>query len=24
VKIKANRFDLLKDDIAFTILVPVE
>jgi len=24
VKIKANRFDLVKDDIAFTILVPVE
>ncbi|MEH7275870.1 YpmS family protein [Neobacillus vireti] len=24
VKIKANRFDLIKDDIAFTILVPIE
>ncbi|MDM5331353.1 YpmS family protein [Neobacillus sp. CF12] len=24
VKIKVNRFDLVKDDIAFTILVPVE
>ncbi|MEH7176555.1 YpmS family protein [Neobacillus vireti] len=24
VKIKANRFDLIKDDIGFTILVPIE
>jgi uncharacterized protein YpmS len=24
VKIKANKFDLIKDDIAFTIVVPVE